>query len=68
MIRLIPSGLLLTTGEDVVFVCNDWHTGPLASYLKNNYQPNGIYRNAKVYACSCHTNSNLHAHCILFRN
>nr|ACJ86355.1 granule-bound starch synthase I [Oryza sativa] len=40
-----------TYGEDVVFVCNDWHTGPLASYLKNNYQPNGIYRNAKVAFC-----------------
>nr|ABU98330.1 granule-bound starch synthase I [Austrostipa aristiglumis] len=40
-----------TYGEDVVFVCNDWHTGPLASYLKNNYQSNGIYRTAKVAFC-----------------
>ncbi|KAG8069500.1 hypothetical protein GUJ93_ZPchr0006g41416 [Zizania palustris] len=38
-------------GEDVVFVCNDWHTGPLPSYLKNNYQPNGIYKSAKVAFC-----------------
>lgn len=32
-----------------MFVCNDWHTGPLSSYLKSNYQSNGIYRNAKVH-------------------
>ncbi|KQK19733.1 granule-bound starch synthase 1, chloroplastic/amyloplastic [Brachypodium distachyon] len=38
-------------GEDVVFVCNDWHTGPLACYLKNSYQSNGIYRTAKVAFC-----------------
>lgn len=38
-------------GEDVVFVCNDWHTGPLSSYLKSNYQPHGIYRNAKTAFC-----------------
>ncbi|OEL23155.1 Granule-bound starch synthase 1, chloroplastic/amyloplastic [Dichanthelium oligosanthes] len=38
-------------GEDVVFVCNDWHTGPLSSYLKSNYQSNGIYRNAKTAFC-----------------
>lgn len=38
-------------GEDVVFVCNDWHTGPLPCYLKNDYQSNGIYRNAKVAFC-----------------
>nr|AED99564.1 GBSS1 [Zea mays subsp. mays]AED99576.1 GBSS1 [Zea mays subsp. mays]AED99584.1 GBSS1 [Zea mays subsp. mays]AED99585.1 GBSS1 [Zea mays subsp. mays]AED99586.1 GBSS1 [Zea mays subsp. mays] len=33
-------------GEDVVFVCNDWHTGPLSCYLKSNYQSHGIYRDA----------------------
>ncbi|KAF8662170.1 hypothetical protein HU200_056365 [Digitaria exilis] len=38
-------------GEDVVFVCNDWHTGPLSSYLKNNYKSNGIYMNAKTAFC-----------------
>lgn len=38
-------------GEDVVFVCNDWHTAPLACYLKSMYQPNGIYANAKVAFC-----------------
>ncbi|RLN13601.1 granule-bound starch synthase precursor [Panicum miliaceum] len=38
-------------GEDVVFVCNDWHTGPLSSYLKSNYQSNGIYKNAKTAFC-----------------
>ncbi|TVU12801.1 hypothetical protein EJB05_46461 [Eragrostis curvula] len=38
-------------GEDVLFVCNDWHTGPLSSYLKTNYHPHGIYRNAKVAFC-----------------
>nr|ABU98332.1 granule-bound starch synthase I [Microlaena stipoides] len=40
-----------TYGEDVVFVCNDWHTAPLPSYMKNNYHTNGIYRNAKVAFC-----------------
>nr|AKQ98499.1 Waxy protein [Triticum aestivum subsp. sphaerococcum] len=38
-------------GEDVVFVCNDWHTGLLACYLKSNYQSSGIYRTAKVAFC-----------------
>ncbi|KAJ1257812.1 hypothetical protein BS78_10G024900 [Paspalum vaginatum] len=38
-------------GDDVVFVCNDWHTGPLSSYLKSKYQSNGIYRNAKTAFC-----------------
>nr|QFR35751.1 granule-bound starch synthase I [Chandrasekharania keralensis] len=38
-------------GEDVVFVCNDWHTGPLSCYLKSNYQSNGIYRDAKTAFC-----------------
>ncbi|CAN6215263.1 unnamed protein product [Urochloa humidicola] len=38
-------------GEDVVFVCNDWHTGPLSSYLKSNYQSHGMYRNAKTAFC-----------------
>ena len=32
----------------MLFVCNDWHTGPLACYLKSNYQSNGIYKTAKV--------------------
>ena len=41
--------ICIHSGEDVVFVCNDWHTGPLSSYLKSNYQSNGIYRNAKVF-------------------
>ncbi|XP_078162203.1 granule-bound starch synthase 1b, chloroplastic/amyloplastic-like [Carex rostrata] len=35
-------------GEDVVFVCNDWHTALLPCYLKSLYQPHGIYANAKV--------------------
>ncbi|XP_078162198.1 granule-bound starch synthase 1, chloroplastic/amyloplastic-like [Carex rostrata] len=38
-------------GEDVVFVCNDWHTAPLACYLKSMYQAHGIYANAKVAFC-----------------
>nr|AED99565.1 GBSS1 [Zea mays subsp. mays]AED99577.1 GBSS1 [Zea mays subsp. mays] len=38
-------------GEDVVFVCNDWHTGPLSCYLKSNYQSHGIYRDAKTAFC-----------------
>ncbi|OAY71608.1 Granule-bound starch synthase 1, chloroplastic/amyloplastic, partial [Ananas comosus] len=38
-------------GEDVVFVCNDWHTALLPCYLKTMYQPHGIYKNAKVVFC-----------------
>ncbi|XP_078161962.1 granule-bound starch synthase 1b, chloroplastic/amyloplastic-like isoform X2 [Carex rostrata] len=38
-------------GEDVVFVCNDWHTALLPCYLKSLYQPHGIYANAKVAFC-----------------
>nr|QYS25847.1 granule-bound starch synthase [Fritillaria thunbergii] len=38
-------------GEDVVFIANDWHTGPLSCYLKSMYQSVGIYKNAKVAFC-----------------
>ncbi|CAL9146242.1 unnamed protein product [Musa hybrid cultivar] len=38
-------------GEDVVFVANDWHTGPLPCYLKSMYQSHGIYKNARVAFC-----------------
>ncbi|XP_078162199.1 granule-bound starch synthase 1, chloroplastic/amyloplastic-like isoform X1 [Carex rostrata] len=38
-------------GEDVAFVCNDWHTAALPCYLKSMYQPHGIYANAKVAFC-----------------
>lgn len=38
-------------GEDVVFIANDWHTGPLSSYLKSMYQAHGIYKSAKVIFC-----------------
>ncbi|XP_078448387.1 UDP-Glycosyltransferase superfamily protein [Wolffia australiana] len=38
-------------GEDVVFVCNDWHTAILPCYLKTLYKPHGIYKNAKVAFC-----------------
>ncbi|XP_031259099.1 granule-bound starch synthase 1, chloroplastic/amyloplastic-like [Pistacia vera] len=38
-------------GEDVVFVCNDWHTALLPCYLKSMYQSRGIYKNAKVAFC-----------------
>ncbi|KAG0474512.1 hypothetical protein HPP92_014198 [Vanilla planifolia] len=38
-------------GEDVVFVANDWHTGPLPCYLKSMYKANGIYNSAKVAFC-----------------
>ena len=36
-----------------MFVCNDWHTGPLSCYLKSNYQSNGIYKDAKVSFLIC---------------
>nr|AEH27527.1 putative starch synthase [Amorphophallus konjac] len=38
-------------GEDVVFVCNDWHTGVLPCYLKSMYKLHGLYKNAKVAFC-----------------
>ncbi|KAL2921681.1 Granule-bound starch synthase 1 chloroplastic/amyloplastic [Bienertia sinuspersici] len=38
-------------GEDVVFIANDWHTALLPAYLKSEYRPRGIYRNAKVAFC-----------------
>ncbi|NP_001289785.1 granule-bound starch synthase 1, chloroplastic/amyloplastic [Nelumbo nucifera] len=38
-------------GEDVVFICNDWHTALLPCYLKTMYKSRGIYRNAKVAFC-----------------
>lgn len=38
----------LPPGENVVFIANDWHTALLPCYLKAIYQPNGIYKSAKV--------------------
>ncbi|KAJ4851180.1 hypothetical protein Tsubulata_000475 [Turnera subulata] len=38
-------------GEDILFIANDWHTGPLPCYLKALYQPQGIYTKAKVAFC-----------------
>lgn len=38
-------------GEDIIFIANDWHTGPLPCYLKAIYQSHGIYTNAKVAFC-----------------
>ncbi|RVW37734.1 Granule-bound starch synthase 1, chloroplastic/amyloplastic [Vitis vinifera] len=38
-------------GEDVVFIANDWHTAPLACYLKTMYRLKGRYGNAKVVFC-----------------
>ncbi|XP_008775302.2 granule-bound starch synthase 1, chloroplastic/amyloplastic [Phoenix dactylifera] len=38
-------------GEDVVFIANDWHTGPLPCYLKSMYKSHGIYKSAKVAFC-----------------
>lgn len=35
-------------GEDVVFVANDWHSALVSCYLKSVYQPNGVYKSAKV--------------------
>ena len=39
---------IFCTGENVVFIANDWHTALLPVYLKAIYQPKGIYNNAKV--------------------
>ncbi|KAL6004129.1 hypothetical protein ACLOJK_004676 [Asimina triloba] len=41
----------IAMGEDVIFVANDWHTGPLPCYLKSLYQVHGMYKNAKVAFC-----------------
>ncbi|OIV93873.1 hypothetical protein TanjilG_05576 [Lupinus angustifolius] len=38
-------------GEDVIFIANDWHTALLPCYLKNMYQPLGIFKNARVVFC-----------------
>lgn len=38
-------------GEDVVFICNDWHTALVPCYLKTKYKPMGIYTSAKVAFC-----------------
>jgi hypothetical protein len=40
---------IISTGENVVFVANDWHTAVLPCYLKSIYKQNGIYENAKVH-------------------
>ncbi|XP_010267660.1 PREDICTED: granule-bound starch synthase 1, chloroplastic/amyloplastic-like [Nelumbo nucifera] len=37
--------------EDVLFICNDWHTALLPCYLKTMYKSKGIYTNAKVAFC-----------------
>lgn len=39
-------------GEDVIFVANDWHTGPLPSYLKAFHKSKGDFPNAKVVVCT----------------
>ncbi|WOL13062.1 granule-bound starch synthase 1, chloroplastic/amyloplastic [Canna indica] len=38
-------------GDNILFIANDWHTGPLPCYLKGMYQSHGIYKNAKVAFC-----------------
>lgn len=38
----------MPTGENVVFVANDWHTALLPCYLKSEYKPAGQFLNAKV--------------------
>ncbi|XP_050375739.1 granule-bound starch synthase 1, chloroplastic/amyloplastic-like [Argentina anserina] len=38
-------------GEDVVFICNDWHTALVPCYLKTIYKPMGLYKSAKVAFC-----------------
>ncbi|RZS09848.1 hypothetical protein BHM03_00040975 [Ensete ventricosum] len=43
-----PRILDLNNSEDVMFVANDWHTGPLPCYLKSMYQSHGIYKNARL--------------------
>nr|AHB52786.1 granule bound starch synthase [Cyanobacterium sp. CLg1] len=35
-------------GENTIFVCNDWHTSLLPLYLKEYYQSQGIFVNAKT--------------------
>nr|ABW83990.1 granule-bound starch synthase [Cyanophora paradoxa] len=40
-----PAGTVY--GEDVIFVCNDWHSALVPIYLKANYKTRGLYQNAK---------------------
>jgi len=35
-------------GEETIFVCNDWHTALIPLYLKELYQSQGIFLNAKT--------------------
>ena len=42
-----PTMLPLEYGEDVVFVCNDWHSALVPVLLKHEAKPNGKYINAK---------------------
>lgn len=45
---MLDTSIFLHAGEDVVFIANDWHTAPLACYLKTMYRLKGRYGNAKV--------------------
>merc|ERR1712216_944932 len=46
-----PTMLPLEYGEDVVFVCNDWHSSLVPVLLKHECKPNGKFVDAKSIMC-----------------
>ena len=46
-----PTMLPLEYGEDVVFVCNDWHSSLVPVLLKHECKANGKYVDAKSVMC-----------------
>ncbi|MDJ0597927.1 MAG: glycogen/starch synthase [Crocosphaera sp.] len=48
LVPLGPHGGKGPMGEDIIFVCNDWHTALLPMYLKEYYQAHGTFLNAKA--------------------
>ncbi|GMH35289.1 hypothetical protein BSKO_03157 [Bryopsis sp. KO-2023] len=42
-----PTNSASTYGEDIVMVCNDWHTGLIPVYFEHKYRPHEVFQNAK---------------------
>ena len=41
----------LEYGEDIIFVCNDWHSALVPVLLRKEFQPKGKFLNAKSVMC-----------------
>ncbi len=46
-VKALPFG----TGEDTIFVANDWHSSLVPVLIKEVYQPKGLFKKAKVALC-----------------